>query len=1729
MRVTKMLKISGYKGLKQKDEDRFSKYYLGYSSIDEKDVIIQKIKEPSYYSQYQFEHIQRELDLLFNIQHPSIAVPIRLEKKNNETFPIYNPFEGVPYKKFVYSQRYSLKDFFALALQFCEIIEYIHDQDFMFLHLNPYNFIINVEETQVFLLGIFNSLQRGKSIIKDQFLTSWEVAYIPPELTGRINIQADYRANLYTLGIIFYELLTKKLPFEALEPSETIHSHLARIPRSPSVINSDIPEILSTIILKLLEKSPDERYQTINSVKKDIKYCYDEFNKTGWVKQFPLNHKNENSKQINDVLYGREKEIDILSIGLEKAFGGSTRTALISGPSGSGKTRLVHFLQSNILEEDFFFLEGKFDQLHRNIPYSPIIQAFKTWVRIIISKGETNIITWKSKILHELGPYVSALSFLLPEIEWIIGKQPVIEGMSSYDNHSHYLTMFHKLINLISMECPLIIFIDDLQWSDAASLELICYLINNNRENRLFLIIAYRDGADLEENKLVNTVLTESILTNLNDKIVISLQPLSKTQIMHWISIQFDINTHISKQISSIIYKVTSGNPFFITQIFRSLTKEMLLSPDDETFEQIQLTLLNEISSNEDIVSFIISRIKKLPEHDQKLLKAASCFGRKVNGDQLAASLKIENHIIVKLLQEAVTKGFVVPIIDNNSEEDINQFLFIHDRVQQALYSLLSMDEKYHLHLTIGRYLKANRPIHFNNEDLFETVSHMNFCSILLSEEEREELAALNARAGGEAIKAAAFQAAYNFFTEAKGLLQENSWQKNYPLTFEIIKGLGESAYLNSEFKLAEHAFREVIDKAQTKEEKIKLYNNMIMLFTHLHRVNEAVDAGLKGLQLFNWKIKLNPGKLDIAKELLLIQLTLINKNPATLLDLPEMKEPSHKLFIETLINLNAPSFHSNQNLSTYLMLKAFHFTLKNGQTDFTSLVFNNYSLIQSAGFGNFSASYDYGNIALQHVERSNRINLKARVYFVFGTFVNHWKNPLHGNLSYLEKSQRLSVESGNIHLAGATSSFIILTLLLKGEELNKVLTGVHKQLEFVKSINYRLSVDFINEMEHWLNVLMNKDVSPNFDMPITNNDQSSDVIHYTLRLQMAFLLKEEEQAINILQKLSQLITKTNVLVMTPDYYFYHTLWLSRLYEKATKKDKKIYIRRIKRNTQKMKKWAENSPANYKHKFMLMQAELYRLLDKSKELVNECYEKAAFLAGEAGFLHDEAIIYECMGDHYIRAGYKQLAQYFFKMAYQQYLNWGAIYKAEDIRKQNLEMDPYLNEKAAKGVNIDMETIIKAAQAISMEINYEELMIKMMKIMIENAGAEKGYLILHEEGRLHPAIKGVLDNIIILDNHLDIFELGEEMPLQLIHYVLKTEEAIVLENAGVLGLFTDDPYVKLKKPKSVLSLPIIYQNILIGILYLENNIMTHAFTKESIQMLTILSSQAAISLVNSRVYTMLEDKVKERTNDLQVAITSLAEANNKLEQEEKLRRDFLANISHDLRTPITSVQGYIEAILDGIIDSPEKQLSYLKRSRERILSLNRLIQDLFDLSQLTAGSFHFSMENVAVNKLFMHLCGQYEWDVKRNHLDFIVTMPKLMDLDYPLVSVDVRRMDQLISNLINNSIKYTKKGKIQLELIIKETSDYVCFAIHDTGAGIEPDDLHTIFARSYTKKGQATETGHGLGLAICKEIIRNHSGEIWAESELNRGTSIYFTLPVIKVNEDDLLLSYSQNG
>ncbi|MBP3041210.1 GAF domain-containing sensor histidine kinase, partial [Bacillaceae bacterium Marseille-Q3522] len=648
--------------------------------------------------------------------------------------------------------------------------------------------------------------------------------------------------------------------------------------------------------------------------------------------------------------------------------------------------------------------------------------------------------------------------------------------------------------------------------------------------------------------------------------------------------------------------------------------------------------------------------------------------------------------------------------------------------------------------------------------------------------------------------------------------------------------------------------------------------------------------------------------------------------------------------------------------------------------------------------------------------------------------------------------------------------------------------------------------------------VLMHPDKKFHFNWNITKNDESAKVIHYTVRIQLCYLLNLPDEAMKYLQLADQFINKMNVLVITPEYYFYQTLWLTRFYEGMSAFEKSSARRKMVRNLKLMERWAKHSPQNYKHKLLAMKARYQDLLQKKDIIVIEKqYAEAIQNAKDNGYLQDAAIISECAAQFFSQQHLESLAAYYWKEAYELYKSWGAERKAKEIegKKAAKQQNAVYFEK--NKATFDFESIMKAANALSREIVYEKLIQKMMVILMENAGAERGYLFVVNKQKLQLAVQGDAKLGCTIKDNLDLKSLRGEVAVEMIKYVSITLEPLVLADARKNNLFYKEDYIVKKQPKSVLTFPILHQNQLIAVLYFENNLMTHAFTSERIEVLSLLASQAAISIKNAQIYTSLEEKVKERTEALEQVNKSLSLANKQLEKEETLKKELFSNISHDLRSPITSIQGYMEAVIDGVIANPEDQLNYLKRALNRTRGLSSLIQQIFDLSQLETGSMRFSYEWITFSDLWKHWIHQFEIEIRRADLNFHAGV--IGDELFSLY-IDVDRIDRVLTNLISNALKFTSKGSITLTVNTQIKPGFLICSITDTGTGMEQEELEVIFERKYTKRRNGSAEGNGLGLAICKEIIAAHKGDIWAESVSGKGTTMSFSLPVMKKTHEE---------
>ncbi|WP_165820824.1 ATP-binding sensor histidine kinase [Pueribacillus theae] len=1716
---SKQAYLPGYDIIEEMETNGLWTFFKAIQQSSKRPVLIKKPASPQ-----DIAAATHEFHMKKNLPIEGILKPYSLEKYRNQALLITEFFKSTSLETILKNKPLDIRTFLTFSIKLTSIVNDLHHHQVIHKNIQPANIFVQMKEKNIKLTGFYHAAtlkRENHQSHVNPYVLGRQVAFISPEQTGRLNRFLDHRSDLYSLGVVFYQMLTGKLPFDMEDPIELVHAHIAKTPIPPNSINSAIPRLLSDIVMKLLEKIPQSRYQSAYGLKEDLLEFERRYLLSKAEPSFSLAGKDAPSRsEFGEKLFGRKEAIKTLVQAFENCSKGKHTFALVQGLSGVGKTALINEVQKPLVRKRGYFISGKFDLLKRQVPYAPLVQAFKEILKQILSEGEERVAHWKEKLESELQTYLPTVATILPEIQWIVGGQSEPETLTALETHNRILYSFGKLVHVFANEDhPLVLFLDDLQWADQATLDLLQYIVSQHGKRHLFVIGAYR------HNEVTSIHPFQVMLNELKKKeisfLTIALEPLEELHIREWVQHLLSCTEEEAVHLASFIQRITKGNPFFTKQLFQTFyDHKFIIFDENERKWIIDFGQLNNLSIQEDIVAFIAERFYKLPTETQGLLKLASCIGNQFELTVLSAVSNQDESTTAKLLWNALEEGLVLPLSPEYKwiypDEELQGkegqplvYKFLHDKVQQAVYSTMTELEREDSHLTIGRliasYYKQKNTL---EENIFEIVNHFNQCRYRLANEEKIRLAKWNVLAGQRAKEGAAFEASLSFYEMGNELLGDNRWENHYELAAKITVGLGETAYINNQFEFAEELFNEALSKIHSREEKLRIYNLKITLYTHLHRVEEAVDSGLRALKLFGWKLNKRPGKLAVAIEFIQTKIALKNRKAEDLKQLPEMMDEEQRLIMQTFINLNAPAYHVDQNLATMLMLRAFHFTLKYGTSDLTALVYNNYALILSAGFHNYVDSYEFGNLARYYAENSRNSHIIGRTYFVFGSFINHWKNHVMNNEQILEHSQQYCIESGNFHLAGANSPFLCLASFLKGHRLQETADLIQKQLQFSKQIQYTLSKDFLNEVNDWIAVLSGQHKEPNWNFVEILDDESVEIIHYTIRLQLAYLLNEPSVAKRLLSKLSKLVDKSLVLIIAPDYYFYEALWLARNFEETNMKEKRKTLKRIKKTLLLFKRWAGHSPDNYEHKYDLIKAEEARIKKKPTK-ASLYFEQAVQKAHKNGFNQDEAIANECAGRYYFSRGFYRFAKMYLLAAVRAYEKWGAERKAVQLRKEFADLlSEHLQTKAVAPFSIDLHAIMGAARTLSSEIVLERLIAKLMAIVFKNSGAQKGMMFLTFNGQLQPVAKGSIDEgIRLIKNKAQV-----DYPQHIIHYVAKSLEPVILSDAAFNGMFTDDNYIRKEKPKSVLCFPILHQGKLVGIVYLENNAMIHAFSVERIEILNILASQAAISIENAFLYENLEMKVKERTEQLETAYGHLEKANQDLAEAEKSRRQFISDISHDLRSPIASVQGYIEAILDGVIDGKEEQMHYLKRSHERLLTLNGMIHDLFELAKLEAKGMSFDMEYLLAHQLFEHLRKQFEHDVMSANLKFGSYIDKAsFDNDDPLIEVDIRRIEQVVQNLVSNAIKYTESGEICFQLRFDRQKQEIIFIVKDTGTGIPKDELPFLFDRFYTKPSKRKE-GHGLGLAICKGIIEFHHGEITVESEVNIGTSFAFHLP-----------------
>ena len=1509
--------------------------YRGRDMRSGRPVIIKHLPKMEVFDT-QVINLKNEYDILNQITSERLLKVYSLERSDKGYVLLMEDSMGKSLKSIISSGPLNLESFYKIALSLCDILNEIHRNKIIHKDIKSDNIIANLDtfDTRIIDFGISTRLSREETKLMAPNVLEGSIQYISPEQTGRMNRSIDYRSDFYSLGVTFYEILTGSLPFLNEDLLELVHSHLAKSPVPPIGVNPNLPLSLSDIIMKLMAKTAELRYQTALGLKSDLQKSYDNYT-SGTKESFDLgSHDISDEFRVPQKLYGRETDVQtLLQRFKEVKASGKTESILIGGYSGVGKSSLIKEINKPITEFKGYFSSGKFDQYNRNLPFSGIIQALTNLLQLILTEEQSKIDEWKKKILLGLGSNGKIICDVIPDLVYIIGEQPEVVELGSQENANRFYIVFQNFFKVFAdEEHPLAIFLDDMQWCDTSSLIMLKNLLVDTSVKYILLMFAYRDNeTDVSHPfiTMIDALKKENGIVN-----TITLRPLDKENVIHLIRDTLSSDENSISELGEILHLKTGGNPFFINELLKMIHKNKLISFEHEKGKWLwDLEKIKQTSISNNVVELLIGRIKKFSDKTQHILKLAACIGNEFDLGTLSIINESNPYDTEAEMLECIQEELVVNIGDNwkrvssmkddkvNTQNFSNansiRYKFQHDRVQQASYELIADADKKKLRLGIGRIILEKTEKADLEDHIFEIVNHVNSGIELVTESgEKEKYSMLNYQAGKKAKSSAAYKPSLYYFTLAMEHLPANSWQKNYTNTFAVYKERAELEFLNGNFEKSEELITILLEHAKSEIEKADIYYLLMLRFIIALKAVEAIDAGKKGLTALKLALpEENLGEI-IGGEMKAVEKYETEEDLERLYNKQSLEDPSLIAGLKIMNNLSPAAYLAGQGeLWALIALKGVNLSINNGIHAYSSVAFAEYSLILAA-YGNYKRALLFGSLGLRLSEKWGTFSLfqKARNSLVVGNFINPWMRHISESQEINASGYQAGLDSGNLIYAGYILLNQPLCSFYQGLPLKSVLEKLPASMNFTKKNKDELSYNAIVATKIIASALAGLTESDAiFDIPETDeksylanchtvkdfwsvsqylNLKSQALYHFGLFEQAEAVIEEAKQYLGYTQGLTTIISSHN---------FYSSLILTAIYSRKDRKTQRKILATVKANQVQMKIWADNCPENFLHKYLLIEAELGRIRQHKKWKVIAIYQRAIEEARVSDYIQNEALANELAANFWIESDQKKFAEIFFFSSIQRYEEWGAYRKSEMLKVEfnkkfddwkkdltttisnSLSSSPALGSATTSysGQSLDLQTVIKSSNVIAAEIKLESLLGKLMKIMIENAGAQRGVLLLRKEGSLFIEAEGRVDSEHV--NTMESIPAGssDKIPASIVYYVERTKQSLVLSDASTDAKFNQDVYVKANHPKSVLCSPIMQKGVLTGILYLENNLTEGAFTPDRLQIINILSGQAAISIDNAMLYANMEQKVMDRTHELAQANEELGEKNKNI--------------------------------------------------------------------------------------------------------------------------------------------------------------------------------------------------------------------------------------------------------
>lgn len=1382
-------------------------------------------------------------------------------------------------------QPVDIGDFLRIAIQCAGLLEDLHSRNQVVRNLTPNAFQIHPRTGVVSLTPgtadyALSAREEHQAARREQVL-----AYMSPEQTGRMNRIIDARTDLYSLGVIFYELITGQLPFNASDPLEWVHCHIARSPRPPAQSNPTIPLPVSDIVLKLLAKTAEERYQTAEGLQHDLTLCAAKLEQDGGIAPFPLGQADVARRLLMpQKLYGREVEAAVISRAFQQACDGRGQVLLISGEAGIGKTALAHEIYQQVLERSGFFIEGKFESFRHDVPYSAIIQAFKELIRQLLMADKQSLIHWKEKIGTALVSNGQVIIDVIPELELILGKQPAIPALGPDESRNRFMMAFQDLIQaLTGPEHPLVLFIDDLHEADPASFRLLETMLTNVDNTSLLFIGSYRDTQLEADHPMSRFIRNQGQYHQNMQKLY--LKSLETGQVNQMLSELFGLSQDKTLGLARLVCAKTLGNPLFITQFLKRIQSDGLLRfhPKRAVWDW-DLLAIDAAKSTENVIELLASKLDQLEPGLRFLIIRASCIGSRFSLGMLSKVCERTDSETALLLSEAVreelltTWGLDPGLLGQSGPGSNVHFYFLHDRVRETAYAQLDPEQRKAVHLKIGRLILADLSEASAMDNVFEFIDHLNRgVDLIVNPVERLSLARFNLAAGRKAKASAAYGQAVAYLANGAELLPADCWTGEYELTYQIYKDWSESEYLAGNHERAETLFDSILQNCRTDIERAEIYIIRIILFATIGKFIDNNRLGIEALRLFGYEF---PELEDTAAmeaafrtEYQEYLKNLKDRPIEALLNLPDVTDPEKEVCSKIVMNMLSSAYVSNPVFLALLCSKSINMALRYGISPYSTYSFAVWGLLLGVRMRDYEAGYQFGLLAMKFNEKYGFAATRANTPFVFGNFISHWRRPIGESITYLREAFKAGVEIGDFVYASFAETSLPRVLLSSGQHnLTYVLQETEDTLSFFRRIKNDASLERQELILHAVLNLMGQTERPD-SLSLNSFDEHVHIekmkairygtgiaLYYYYKMMTLYLHGFFEEALRMGDEAMQALPFIANSTQEPDCVYFHALCLLACYETGSDEQRMRVRETLAGHLQKMAVWAENAAANYQDRYLLLLAEMARIEGDLTDAGN-LYEKAIQTARENGFSHTEAIGWELASRYYRGRGFDEIADTYLRRARACYLRWGAEGKVKCLDLA----DPWLgaearasSARAAGAESLDLMSVLKAAQALSSEIQLSRLMETLLRIAAENAGAQTGALILIREGQplVFATVRLEGGDLIITTLPGDPLN-PEELPEGVINYVSRTREKVLLDNAADPSMFSSDRYIRSHRPRSVLCLPIVRQSELAGMLYLENNLIEAAFTPDKQGALEIIAGQAAVSLENAWLYEDLQ--------------------------------------------------------------------------------------------------------------------------------------------------------------------------------------------------------------------------------------------------------------------------------